>query len=446
MMTFDNLSWVSFFSKRPDTLSCFMSRKTTIHVLINTIGTYLNVAFSMIFVFVLTRLMGKVEYGTLLVLLTIMYLGATILDGGVTTIIFAKLPAAFAKRDFSTSYAYIKSILYYQTICVITLIYIFIFLFPTLDHYFLHTDATWVTYSFVGLSILMFVWQNTVQNILLAAGKFALTNVWFNVSNLARLVLFPLLHITGTLTMSLVVFVFGIIGPLTFLGAIALMYRSHLRPIWYTKPDITYLDVRQVLTGFAAQQMFSTGMRADLFILKYLRLDSAVGDYGLAQKIILAIISVVVSTTQVLSPKFSHVHSRSQLRSLLRQSVSYLMIPTVLFLLLLCIPEWVFELVFTDKFAEALPLTRMLGLAYATFALSQIPWLALLYTFKKHGILLVTNTIFLVVNTTCTLIAVLLWGPIGGPLAIGVSFFTITVVQSIFVYRAYLSLPEAVDA
>jgi O-antigen/teichoic acid export membrane protein len=224
------------------------------------------------------------------------------------------------------------------------------------------------------------------------------------------------------------------------------VYRSHLRPIWYTKPDITYLDVRQVLTGFAAQQMFSTGMRADLFILKYLRLDSAVGDYGLAQKIILAIISVVVSTTQVLSPKFSHVHSRSQLRSLLRQSVSYLMIPTVLFLLLLCIPEWVFELVFTDKFAEALPLTRMLGLAYATFALSQIPWLALLYTFKKHGILLVTNTIFLVVNTTCTLIAVLLWGPIGGPLAIGVSFFTITVVQSIFVYRAYLSLPEAVDA
>ncbi len=416
--------------------------KLGLHIIINTIGTYLNIGFSLIFVLVLTRMMGRVEYGTLTVLLGIIYIGSTVLDCGVTTIIYSAIPPLYKSGHTDRLESLIKTILYFQSICVLIAVALLIVFFPLIDRTFLHTNAAFATYLVTSLSILGFVWQNTIQNMLMAMGKFFEVNVWFNISNIIRLVALGFIYLYSQVTLFWVICIFGLVGPGVFLGSLIHGYMHRVPRLSRAPTHRELLAFRHSLTSFLAQQLFNIGMRLDLFVLAYFGYKNTLGDYGIAQKIILSIISIVVSITQVLSPEFTLIKTKGQFIRLVRKSAWYLMIPTTLFLALTITPTAIFKLVFTHKFVDTPALTHSLGWVYSIFGLGQILWLSLLYTFKQATYLLYTNILFFVVVGTCNLILVPTHGAYGAPAALCIAFVVMSLAQAYLLWDEYKKLPE----
>ena len=270
---------------------------------------------------------------------------------------------------------------------------------------------------------------------LYAMKDFVFINVWNNVGNLIRLLIALLLYMTGHVSILSMVLLLCFTAPLTILVPLIFRYRTLLSSLMHSPIYRHEYRFRFAMTNFAAQQTFNLGMRMDLFILSSFGNKIAVGNYGLAQKIILSIISVVVSITQVLSPEFSTAKTKSDIQKVVRHAALYLLIPTGIFLALALTPDALFRIVFTDKYALTPALARALGLAFALFGLGQIPMLTILYTFKKPIYLLLTNLVYLVTIVGGCYFAIGQWGVWGAPVAVGVALAIPILLQSALAWK-----------
>ncbi len=419
------------------------SSKTGRQIIINTIGTYLNIAFALFFVLLLTRTMGRVEYGTMTVLLNISYILANIMEFGTTATIYSYIPTLHEREDKRVELlGFIKTTLVYQSVLSTIVIVLLIVAFPALDRYFFKTGSSIVTLTITAISVLFFIWQNTLLNMFFAMKKFISANIWLNISNVIKTVLIIALLPLQLVSLTTVILVFGIVGPVIFIGIAAWYYRYDVEQILVNvKTSRKQLRIQYTLTNFIASQFFNLGMRMDLFIMSYYGLRNQVADYGLAQKVMLTIISTVISITQVLSPKYALVTTRRQVMRMMKQSFLYLMIPTVCFALLLVIPDVVFDIVFTSKFVETAVLTRLLGLTYTIFSLGQIFALFYLYTFKKPHMLLYTNVMFFMIITVGCFTLVPYMQAFAGPLVLAVGLLATVGIQGLGFVREYRRLP-----
>lgn len=417
--------------------------KTGRQIIINTFGTYLNIAFALFFVLLLTRTMGRVEYGIMTVLLNVSYILANILEFGTTATIYSYIPGMHANNKRRTELlGFIKTTLVYQSGLSFIVILLLIISFPTLDQHFFKTNAGVPTLTVTAISVLCFIWQNTLLNMLFAMKKFLAANIWLNISNVIKTAVILLLFPLNLVSLGSVIFVFGVVGPLIFIGIAAWYYRSDVGEIMSeVKTSRDQLKIQYTLTNFIASQFFNVGMRMDLFIMSYFGLRNQVADYGLAQKVMLTIISTIVSITQVLSPKFALIKTRLQAIQMLKQSMVYLMLPTLCFAILLFLPDSVFTLIFTAKFVETPMLTRLLGLAYIIFSLGSVFGLFHLYTFKKPHVLLYSNIAFFLVVTVGCFILVPHFKAFAGPLVLAIGLIITTGTQGIVYLREMKKLP-----
>lgn len=420
------------------------SSKTGRQIIVNTVGNYLNIAFALFFVLLLTRTMGRVEYGVMTVLLNISYILANIMEFGTTATIYSYIPSLHARAEKrSELLGFIKTTIVYQSALSGIVIFLLIIAFPTLDRVFFKTGSGILTLTIVAISVLFFIWQNTLLNMFFAMKKFMMANIWLNISNVIKTVLIVILLPLDMVTLTSVIFVFGIVGPIIFIAIAAWYHRYDVEQILIsTKTSREQLRVQYTLTNFIASQFFNLGMRMDLFIMSYYGLRTQVADYGLAQKVMLTIISTVVSITQVLSPKFSLVKTRTHARKILRQSFLYLMIPTACFAALLIVPDGIFHIVFTPKFVETPILTRLLGLVYTIYSLGTIFALFHLYTFKKPQILLYSNIIFFIVITVGCFALVPSLQAFAGPLVLALGLLIAVGSQGIMFLREFQRLPD----
>ncbi|MBP6993872.1 oligosaccharide flippase family protein, partial [Candidatus Woesebacteria bacterium] len=206
--------------------------KTGRLIIVNTIGTYLNIAFALFFVLLLTRTMGRVEYGTMTILLNVSYILANILEFGTTATIYSHIPGMHAISERREELlGFIKTTLVYQSGLSIMVIGLLIIAFPTLDQHFFKTSAGVPTLTITAISVLCFIWQNTLLNMLFAMKKFVAANVWLNVSNLIKTVVIILLFPLNLVSLGSVIFVFGVVGPIIFIGIAAWYYRSDVGTI-----------------------------------------------------------------------------------------------------------------------------------------------------------------------------------------------------------------------
>lgn len=420
------------------------SSKTGRLIIINTVGTYLNIAFALFFVLLLTRTMGRVEYGVMTILLNISYILANILEFGTTATIYSYIPGMHAKYERRQELlGFIKTTIFYQSGLSFIVILLLIIAFPTLDTHFFKTHAGVPTLTITAISVLCFIWQNTLLNMFFAMKKFMEANVWLNISNVIKTAVIILLFPLHLVSLGSVIFVFGVVGPLIFIGIAAWYYRSDVGEILGdVKTSRDQLKIQYTLTNFVASQFFNVGMRMDLFIMSFYGLRNQVADYGLAQKVMLTIISTVVSITQVLSPKYALVKTRQQAKQIMKQSLLYLMLPTLCFAVLLFLPDSVFHLIFTAKFEETPMLTRLLGLAYIIFSVGQVFALFYLYTFKKPHMLLYSNIAFFLVMTVGCFVLVPHLKAYAGPLLLAIGLLITTGTQGIGYLREVKRLPE----
>lgn len=420
----------------------FVKRPTSKHVIINTLGNYLNVFFTAIFALILVRIMTPSEYGVLSVLLGISYVLANVLDLGITATIYSYLPPLIENKTKQKQlYSFIKTTFYYQSILSFFVIGLLLIGFPYLDRVFFKTGASKVVLYLTAISVLFFIWQNFVSNILFSAKKFFKVNLYLNIANIVKTLLILFLVLDKIVTVGTVIFVFGIVGPAIFFFLLFFEKRDLI--FFMAKSEVRKEEFRPsyTLTYFAATQFYNLGLRMDLFMLSFFGLKTDVGYYGLAQKIILSIATTVISITQVLSPNFSHIKTKKETLRHLKTSILYLLIPSALFLLLFVTPDKVFYLFFTEKFAKTAALTRSLVFPFILFTISHLPLLFILYVARKPIYVLVSNIVFFVGMTLGSYFLIPQFGPFAPPLVITVSVFAQLVILLFASFHEYKKLP-----
>lgn len=420
----------------------FIKRPTSMNIVINTIGNYLNVVFIAFFAFLLVRILAPSQYGVLSVLLGIAYVLANILDFGTTASIYSYLPAMIEKKQ-KNIYVFLKTIFFYQTgfsLVVITLLFIF---FPYLDKIFFKTGAPiWELYI-TTFSVLFFVWQNYAINALFAAKRFLKANIFLNLSNLIKTIVIFILIPLKLVNVGSIIFVFGIIGPIVFFLLLFFEKKHVVFSILKAPVEKEEFRFGYTITFFIASQFFSLAQRMDLFLLSYfLSKSPEVGYYGLAQKIILTVMASIASVTQVLSPKFSNITTKEEVKREFRTGLVYLLIPTAFFIALFFTPNFIFYTFFTEKFAQTAMITKSLTWPYIIYTFINLPLLFILYTVKKPTYILITNlAIFLIITFGCYYL-IPTFKVSGPPYALALSFFVGLAILSVASYVEYKKLPS----
>lgn len=422
----------------------FLKTPASINIFINTAGNYLSVLFTAFFVVILTRILTVADYGTLNVLLAIAYVMANVLDLGTPATIYSYLPPLL-HRDRNELYQFVKSTFVYQSFFSALLVAVLIFIFPWVDEVFFKTGSPYWHLMITAISILFLVWQNFITNIYNAAQKFLKANIYANISNSIKAVLLISMALMGISDIGILIIVMGIIGPLVFFVLVFYDRQHVLKQVWQAPYSHSELRVGYTLTYFIATQLFTVGSRMDLFLLShfsFMRTREEVGYYALAQKIILTIITTVVSITQVLSPGFSNIKTKAKARSALKQGFVYMLLPSALFVILYFTPVYLFKLVFTTRFAgQTVEITRQLALPFIIYALGSIPMLFLLYTAKKPTYILISNALFFVIMTLGCYSFIPADGVFAPPMVILVALSSAVVIQVIAAVYEYRKLP-----
>ena len=419
----------------------FIKHPTSIHVLINTLGNYLNTAFTAVFALILVRIMTPVEYGVLGVLLGISYVLANVFDFGTTATIYSYFPQ-LRERDHPSTMSFIKTLFLFQTVFAGVAIIALGLSFQWLDNVFFKTgsDASITIVLFVG--VLLFIWQNFATNVLLAAKQFMKVNIYVNLSNAVKLIGLVYLWRTSQVSSYSVLAMFGIVGSFGFIIPLLLENRSVLERVWSSRIDRSSLKLRYTVTYFASMQLYNLAQRMDLFLLSYFGLRHELGYYTLAQKIVLTIATFSVSVTQVLSPLFSRAERKSDVRKLLKPSFLYLSIPAVMYLLLSVTPDWIFQVFFTEKFIIASHVAKQLALPYIIFTYENMLFLFTLYTIKQPKYMLITNFIFFLGMTGGCLALIPEFG-IQGPIWTLTGTVTLSTIILLFITSyEYKKLPQ----
>jgi len=325
--------------------------------------------------------MTPVEYGVLGVLLGISYVLANVLDFGVTATIYSYLPGHLENRT-QNLYNFVKTLFVYQTTFASIAIIILLVSFGWLDKVFFKTGADQSTIYLLFVGVLFFIWQNFVSNMLLAGKQFFKVNLYVNLSNLAKLALLLVIMPFQKITPLIVILIFSILGSLAFFLPL-LVDRKELK-FGYT------------LTYFLSTQLYNLALRMDLFLLSFFGLRVEVGYYALAQKIILSIMTSIISITQVLSPLFSQAKTKHEVKALLKPGLMYLSVPAGLFVILYLIPKELFDILFTQRFSQAYGIAKSLAFPFVIFTYSNLLYIFTLYTIRKPSYVLMSNVLFFI--------------------------------------------------
>ena len=418
----------------------FIKEPTSKNIIINTSGNYLNVVFTAFFALILFRSMTPVEYGMFSVLIGLAYVMSNILEFGTTASIYSTVPALFQDDD-DRLYSFIKSTLFYQTTLSVIVIGSLIISFPYLDKMFFKTGvAPWIL-TMTAFTIILFVWQNFLTNVLFAAKRFFHANVYLNTSNLVKAIILAILMLTDNITVASVIMTYGLIGPVVFFLMVLFKNYDRIAPIKRANFNRSEIKVNYTLTYFAASQFYNVGLRMDLFLLSFFGLREQVGYYASAQKIILSIIATIVSISQVLSPQFAAAKSRLEINKLLKKGFTYMLIPIGIFIALILTPNSFFKFIFTDNFDEAIIITKILAIPFMLSAGGTVIMLFLLYTVKKPIYILISNIAFFVIVFGGSFLLIPEKGMLGPPIAIFFAFVVAILIQVVAFVKEQKEIP-----
>lgn len=386
-------------------------------VIINTLGTYGNIGFSFLQTLIQFNTLSRAEFGILSVLLGLSYLLTNIFDFGTVATTYAKVPHIKATSPHKL-FSFGKTIWSFQTtLCFLALTVLFI-IFPFLDKYVLKINVGIAEYAVTAISVLFFVWQNLISNMFFAAKNFLAPNVAANVAHIAKLLLIYLSYLQGTISALQVLIILGVIGPLVFFVIMAAWYPQVFIRAFKSRASKAFLELKFTLTYFVSTQIYTLGTRIDLFIVSYFFPKDVLGNYALAQRMMIAASSTVISVTQVLSPHYSVLKTKAQILKEFGHSLKFLFIPAALFVALIATPPFVFALFFKNISPDTILILKLLCIPYIVFTFGNIPYLYTLYTVKRSDIILNANLLFLTTVVVSALIFIPYWGLAGAAMGL----------------------------
>ena len=373
----------------------FLRLPTTKNIVINTGGTYLNIAFAAFYTVFLARVFDRVEFGVLSVLLVFSYVLANILNFGMPASIYAHLPDI--AHDKKKAFEFLKSNVLLLTGFSLLGVVIALALTDYLDTHVFKLQAPFGYYLIALTGTFLFIIQNFVRDSLNAVGDFFHINVAQNISNAIKACLLLILATFSKITIGNTLFVLNIVGPLVVFAAV-ILERKWIVSAFVNAPITRQsIKVKYTFQYFLSTQLSLLATRIDLFLVAFFLLPVDKGDYALSQRIVVAIVTTSDSITQVLSPQFAKAKEKNDIILLFKKACMYMLLPSCLFLGVSLTPTWIYNLIFTQKYAMSIPVTRLLSLAYIPFSFAAILVLFFLYTLKKPFHVLVSNAILLLI-------------------------------------------------
>lgn len=417
----------------------FLFEKTHREVIINTIGNYANIFFSFLYVVIIARLFTPSDYGTYIVVFSLVYVLTNIFDFGVSATIYSYLPSTLTQKN--KSYSFLKVTLLYQTILSSLAVVILFLLIDPINASWLKLNIPLKYYLWAFGSIPLLLWQNFALNTLYASRRFFVANILILLVNVTRLGLLLSFYYFGALNLEWLFIIFGPLGSVVFLLLLWFAHPNFPGQLLKAPLEKSHLNIGYSITFFISTQLYFVASRLDLFIIAHFMSKSEVGYYGLAQKVIFSILTTVNSITQVLSPQFSVARTRTQVMSLMKRFAYYCIIPVLLLVGAVLTPSIIYQTVFGVNYASMIDLVRILGVVNIFFIVMQIPMLFFLYTINKPRYVLICNLILLVVIGLGSYYLIIQIGLFGPPIAILASYLLVTIFGYNYFRREYNKLP-----
>ncbi len=416
---------------------------TSIDVYTNTLGQYLNIAFVVLYSFILFRILNPAEYGVFSILTAVTYLLTNILEFGTTATIYSYLPPLLEDKG-KNLFRFIKSTFYYQTLFAGIVVIVLLMLYPLLDSLFFKTNAGYVDMAISAVSIILFIWQNFLLNVYFAAKKFMKANLYLNISNVVRAVMLGILYVTNGISLTSVLVVLMIVGNAVFLFLVFLEKRKYLQEALDADIHRDEFRFKYTFTYFIASQFLNIGLRMDLFTLSFFNTIISrpeVGYYAAAQKIVLTLLTTVISITQVLSPGFSVIKTKKDAKQQLKQGFLYMLLPSALYVGIVITPGFFYELLFTNTFLPSANIARILSPPFILYAIGSVPMLFLLYTLKKPKPILVAYALFFIIVTVGNYLLVPTYRLITPAIIFFIAFLVSNGIIAFTAWREYKKLP-----
>lgn len=403
----------------------FLRLPTTKDVFVNTVGSYVNVAFATFYTIFLARVFDRVEFGVLSVLLVFSYVLANILSFGMPASIYAHLPDI--AKDGERAMEFLKSNVFLLMGLAGTALFVIFGVSGYIDKNFFKLDAPSVYYALALTGTFLYVLQNFVRDSLNAIGEFLHINIAVNISNFVKASILIILAMQSRITIGNTLAVLGIVGPLVVFAVVLFERRWIVSSLVQTRISKKAIKIGYTVQYFIATQLFMIATRVDLFLVAFFLLPGDKGDYGLSQRIALAIVTTTDSITQVLSPQFAKAHTPSKILKLFRKGFMYMILPSAIFVAASFTPTGIYDLFFTTKFTQSVPITKLLSIAYIPFNFAAVMILFFLYSIRKPKYVLVANFILVVILLVGNVLFIPSLGLFGPPIAAVAAFTTVLV-------------------
>src|SRR3989344_675775 len=402
-----------------------LRERTTAEVVVNTIGNYLNIFFSVLYVVIIARFFTPSENGIYIVLFTLVYVFTNIFDFGTSATIYSYLPSML--QDKTKSFSFLKITFVYQTILATAALIVLSLLINPINNDWLKLHVPFRYFIWAFGTIPLLIWQNFILNTLYASRRFFTANVLINMINITRLLLLLLFKIYGILNLEWLLIIFGPLAPILFILLIVVIYPKLPKQFIEASLVRKHLNLGYSFVFFIATQLYFIASRLDLFIIAHFLTKTEVGYYGLAQKIVFSILTTINSVTQVLSPQFSVVKTKSQVNLLMRRFGIFCILPIGLLIGAIITPDFIYNLVFSIQYAAMPPVAKLLSGVNIFFVVMQIPMLFFLYAVKKPKYVLISNAILLTIIGVGSYYGAQNYGLFGPPLALLASYIIVTI-------------------
>ncbi|MFW5703873.1 MAG: lipopolysaccharide biosynthesis protein [Patescibacteria group bacterium] len=413
-------------------------------IAVNSFGNYLNIFFVALLQPILFRILTPEEYAVFGVLTTIAYLLTNIMDFGTPAAIYSYLPPLLVPKMRRQMFTFIKTTFYFLTLFASIVVVLLFVTFDFFDTIFFKTDASWIAFLFASLMVLFLVWQNFLINTFFAAKQFFKANVALNLSNAIRTLGILILIVTDMVSVTSLIIMLGVVGPFSFYAILLRGKHDQVRRALKAPVNRSEFRFRYTLTYFMSTQFLNVGLRADLFLLSFFRdviTKTELGYYAAAQKIVLTLLTAIISITQVLSPGFSQVKTQADARKEMKHGFLYMLFPVALFLGVFITPDVVYRLFFGADFFESTKIAKMIALPFTIYAMASVPMLFLLYSAKKSPIILVAYVVFFLVMSVGCYLLIPVYGILAPPIMLATGFGIAGIILSYFAYGEYRKLP-----
>lgn len=419
-------------------LKKIFTEKTTQEVTINTLGNYVNIAFSAIYVVIIARLFNPSDNGIYIVLFALVYLLANIFDFGTSSSIYSMLPTII--KDKNNTYSFLKVTLLYQSILAFLCMGIIVLFINPINTSILKLHVPLSYYFWALITVPLLIWQNFALNCLYATRKFLTANFLINILNIVRILLLVGMYLTGTLSLQGLIIVFGPVCPILFFVLLFIRYPHIPKNLLNASLNNPLFSMYYTASYFIATQLYYVATRMDLFVVSHFLTRPETGFYGLAQKVLFSILTTVNSITQVMSPQFAGVTEKKKVGELMKKFALYCLIPIIILVASIITPDKIYFLVFSAQYSLTPFVTKLLSGTHIFAILAQIPLLFFLYSIRKPHYVLFINALLLIGISVGSYILTPMFRLAGPPIALGISYVLVAIIAFVIFRKEYQKL------